>query len=102
MMSLKPGVKALGIRPEVILGLIVAEGCYQSFNVEMVVTSIADSRHSLTSLHYTGCAVDLRTRTVLPEERQALCTLIASKLSNDYDVILENDHIHLEFQPKRQ
>ncbi len=101
-MELKPGVSVTGIRPEVILGLMIADSVYEKHNFELVVTSVADGRHSQTSLHYAGCAADLRTRSVPERLRRTVRNEIKNALGVDFDVVLEKDHIHLEWQPRRR
>jgi len=67
-MKLKPGVDVLGIKPELLLGLQVAEAVYARHRVELVVTSVTDGQHRRGSLHYQGLAADLRVHG-LPAER---------------------------------
>ena len=102
-MQLKPGVRLLGIRPEVVLGLIAAQEVWRKQSTELVVTACIDGVHKRASEHYSGCAVDLRVHG-LPDAAAAQAELKAA-LGEDFDVILENagtptQHIHLEFQPK--
>lgn len=97
MIQLKAGVRTAGIRPEIVLALHVAEGIWQAQGRELVVTSLTDGRHSRTSLHYAGAAVDLRIWDLDAERARRE---LAEALGEDYDVVLEKDHIHCEFQPK--
>lgn len=99
-MKLKPGVRASGIRPEMILGLMAAETVYRELGHELVVTSITDGKHSRTSLHYAGQAVDLRTRDMGEQTAKTARDMISISLPDDYDCILETNHIHLEWQPR--
>ena len=68
---------------------------------EMTITSWMDGRHSPTSLHYRGDAIDIRTRD-LPAAISAenLGARIRERLTIDYDVIVEDTHIHIEWQPR--
>lgn len=100
-MIFKKGVKVQGIRPELILAIIVADGVYASLGQELVITSLLDGTHSNTSLHYTGCGVDFRTRFFTQEEAEKARNDISARLTSDYDVILESNHIHLEYQPRK-
>ena len=100
-MELKETIKLNGIRAEILVALIVAEGVYEDFGYGMVVTSITDSKHSAGSLHYAGCAIDLRTRDI--EDKAMIIKItetIRKRLTKDYDIVLEKDHIHIEYQPK--
>lgn len=100
-MKLKPSVKIMGISPELVVGLMAVQKVFDTFGIEMVITSVTDSKHSSTSLHYSGNAADIRTRNIATRDLMAVRTHIANALPNDFDVILETDHIHLEFQPRR-
>ncbi len=101
-MRLKSSVKCIALRPELTLALIVVDGVYRRHGTECVVTSLNDSKHSKTSLHYSGAAADIRTRTLPAHLRQTVRDEISTRLTTDYDVILESDHIHIEYQPRRK
>ena len=102
-MKLKEGVDPTGIQPELLLAIMAAKEAYRDYGYDLVITSLTDGKHSRTSLHYSGCAVDLRTRHMGTEEDKAeIATLIKDSLGPDYDVILESTHIHIEWQPKRR
>jgi len=75
---------------------------FNEFGREMTVTSLRDGHeHKPKSLHNKGLAADLRTRHLGKDER----TLVFGRLKKHldywgYDVVLEPDHIHVEYQPK--
>ena len=94
---------------------------YRGWEDELVITSGSETtaRHSFTSLHYAtpGQAIDIRTKslakhgrgsvpspedqfTALKEAAAAYC-IDQNIPTNWIDVILEPDHIHIEYQPKR-
>ena len=101
-LKFKADVKIRGIRSELLAGLMVCDDVYRDWATNsMTVTSVVDSRHSETSLHYDGAAADLRTRNVSPENWASLTAALKEALTDEFDVVLEADHIHLEFQPKR-
>lgn len=102
-MRLKDGVRISSLTVPVLLSVITAQEEYQKYETELVITSGEDSRHSSTSLHYSGNAVDLRTRT-LPNPKvdgQQIANTLDEKLGRNFDVIFEGDHIHIEYQPRR-
>jgi hypothetical protein len=106
-MRFKEGVRIDGIAPETIVGLMVAEGAYLETvgaidkTAEMVVTSVRDGQHSAHSLHYRGLAADLRTRGIRTHLRDAWLSMVQRRLGFlGFDVVLEPDHIHVEFDPK--
>ena len=86
-----------GVRPEIVLALSSADGIYQSHGETLTVTSLLDGEHMRASLHYVGAAGDLR----LPEQGvDILVRDLKMALGENYDVVLESSHIHIEYQPK--
>ena len=102
-MRFKRGINPQGIRSELLLALVVADGVWSKHGQNLVITSLNDSRHSRTSLHYSGQAADLRTRYFDDSIKMRVADDLRDALGNhpDYDIILESDHVHLEYQPKR-
>ena len=47
-----------------------------------------------------AAAIDVRTRDLAPADVQKILAQIKDCLGADFDVLLEADHIHIEFQPK--
>ena len=81
-----------------LLAMIIANEVYDSHSVEFVITSLLDGKHSERSLHYTGCAFDCR---IYGEDVTAsIVNDLRHKLNHHYDVVLEGNHIHVEFQPR--
>jgi len=68
-------------------------------NRDAIVTYTTNGRHSANSLHYSGNAVDLRTRDMTEEQRQQAVEDLRNELGDDYDVVDEGDHIHVEYDP---
>jgi len=64
----------------------------------LTVTSALDGVHKTGSLHYQGLAIDIRSRT-LPDEL-TIANELRDDLGPDYDVLLERDHIHIEYDPR--
>lgn len=67
---------------------------------EITITSANDGKHMTNSLHYKNKAVDLRTRDM--KNAKVVGWEIKQYLGKDFDVILENDHLHIEYQPKKK
>jgi hypothetical protein len=101
MLFLKPGVRITGMRPEILLAALAAMEAYRAAGHDLMVTACVDGKHMTGSLHYAGAAIDLRTRDVAPADVQKLITQIKTCLGDDFDVLLEVDHLHIEFQPKQ-
>ena len=98
-MRLKHGVRLLGVKPEMVVALLVADTMYKKAGSEMWVTSLVDGKHSRTSRHYLGYAGDLRTRNLrnihkmLRDLQEAL---------PEFVIIFENEgtpnqHFHMQF-----
>lgn len=99
-MKRKEGTKLSGITSEIVLALLLTERVYQKFGAELVITSLNDGKHLTASLHYSGKAFDARTRDIEPDKRKDLAEAVHEALGNEFDVVLESDHLHVEFQPK--
>ena len=69
------------------------------FGRDAEFTSLVDGKHSETSLHYAGLAGDLRI-WYMKDLRDKFVIEIVNWLGPRYDVVLEENHVHFEFQPK--
>ena len=104
MLSLKTGVDVGGIQPEVLLGLEICHGVFTRLGMPLVVTACLDGKHMTGSKHYVGQAVDMRLPSKYSIEPlidvmvQAECRV---HLGLQYDLVLEKDHLHLEYDPKK-
>lgn len=124
-MRLAPGVDAWMVKPELVLGLHVADGVFESFGRHLLVTSLYRTGPG-TLLHGRGYAADLRLpsrseraeyapfagddasldQVVTDALRRALG---GTKPGGQWDVLLElgpdaspqwtGAHIHIEFDP---
>jgi hypothetical protein len=104
-LSLKPGVRLGGLQPQIVLAALVIEDLYEELRVQCVVTSCNDGTHKSNSKHYSGNALDFRTKTVPRGLLMGLVASVKASLGTDFDVILEsingdNEHLHVEFDPK--
>lgn len=97
-MKIKPGVDLRGIQPEMAIAAVIAERVYAAQGAELMITSGVEGKHMAGSLHYKGMALDLR----LPPAAKIPATVLALRgsLAEQFDVVLEVDHIHVEFDPK--
>jgi hypothetical protein len=99
VISLKPGASLRGLRVEALLAFMVASSVMADMQLpDCVLTCATDSQHMPGSLHYVGLAIDIRTAGV-PEPLKLVARL-RTALNQEFDVVLESDHIHIEFQPK--
>ena len=97
---IKTGVKASGLKPEILLAIQEAREVYHVLGATLVITSLLDGKHSTNSLHYEGLAVDLRTRHLDESVKPIVAARIKKALGPEYDVVLERTHLHIEFDPK--
>lgn len=102
-MRLKRGVITNGVQPPIWFALGVATEVFGELNKVLIVTSLADGHADKPrSLHHKGLAADLRTRDLKPEQRKNVCDWLAESLDHlGFDVVLESDHIHIEYDPKQ-
>ena len=97
----KESVRFRYFNPKLGTVLDLAREVWDSYGIEeCVVTSLNDSTHSRTSLHYAGCAVDLRNRNIPERQRGAILQDLRARLGAEYDVVDEENHVHVEWQPK--
>lgn len=98
-LTFKAGVRLDGIAPEMAVGLFACALVYARFEAECVVTSVTDGHHGRGSLHHCGRAVDLRIKNVPSGKWGRLREAVAVALGSSFDVVLELDHLHVEFDP---
>jgi hypothetical protein len=103
MLSIKDGVTLLGLQPQMIVAVISLHAIYQKRGVELVITAGNDGKHSETSEHYGGRALDFRTNNLpVPQaDGNAIARELGAMLGRDYHVLFEGDHLHVAFKPKR-
>lgn len=92
---------------------------YADVKAKVMVTSARDGQHSKLTAHSQGRAIDLRITTlftnisfaqglrawyerVLAFAHDLALVLEAAQLGGEFYVVLERDHIHLEWAPKGQ
>ena len=66
----------------------------------MTITSANDGLHKKNSKHYKNEAIDIRTRDMSEQNKVLTKVWIKKWLGMNYDVVLESDHIHIEYDPK--
>lgn len=104
VLSIKKGVKLGGLQSEILLAVVAVERIMDTLRLPCVVTSGHDTTlHKTDSLHYKGLAVDIRLPSFYnpaPDLDSHVVESIRNALGEEYDVILEPNHIHIEFDPK--
>jgi len=100
MIKIKNGVKILGLKPEALLAINICSGILSRYGVDCVLTSVTDSVHGRGSFHYLGFAFDLRNRDLIPAKQDEALTDLKEALGDEFDVVLESNHFHIEWNPK--
>ena len=78
-----------------IIDFISSEKCGRT----AIITSTTDGRHMRGSKHYKGLAVDLRIRDLPFDVQKRYYFSLKYALLKLCDVVLEPDHIHVEYSP---
>jgi hypothetical protein len=105
MISIKKGVQLAGVQPVMWRIAVVLEDLYAKYKSDLVITSGTDGKHGKNSLHPKGRALDFRTSN-LPGGYQGLAAQDVSQrlkvivAGRGYDIVLEEDHLHVEYDPK--
>jgi len=100
-MIIKKGVNVNGVQPETIVGMLLTREVLKKAGIDMVVTSITDGKHRANSLHYAGLAFDIRTWEMPTREMQeTIAQRLRVALGDEWDVVIEETHIHIEFDPE--
>lgn len=101
-MWIKRGVSPRGIRTQILLALFIADQVYRDFGLEMIMTSGSEGKHGYGSLHYVGLGCDVDAVGVTDSQQRDIAAEIKKRLGEEYDVVSEATHIHIEYQPKTQ
>lgn len=95
----KQGARIRGLRTEILFAVCSVNEILAKHGAEMVITSGIDGNHSRGSIHYSGGAVDLRIWNIPEDKRKEAVKEMKEALGPDFDIVLERDHIHMEYQP---
>lgn len=97
MVKVKPGTVFKQFRKPMIDLLDELNAISMVLGFDITITSANDSKHMNGSKHYEDLAYDLRTRDLSKEQTQLLAQDIKARLGPAYDVVVEKDHIHVEY-----
>ena len=100
MISIKDGVKVNGLHAAMWQAIYSIKPIFDGLGVDLVITSALDGKHSTKSKHYSGMAVDIRSRNC--GRPKAVLEDIIVLLPSAFDCIFEGDHFHIEFDPKNE
>ena len=99
---MKRGVVLMGDSPILFKMIDAAKAAYFPLEKDVVITSGFEGTHAHNSLHYKGLALDFRTRHLTDNQRVEVMDHLRARLGDDYDVVFEGDHFHVEFDPESE
>lgn len=101
MLHFKDSVKVDGVKKETVeLMLLLNTFFVRQLSKPFLVTSCTDGKHMKGSKHYSGYAVDIRSRHLTEREIGILLSWFNACHDKQYDMVVEKDHIHVEYDPK--
>jgi hypothetical protein len=99
--AIGPQVRLTGVTPQMVIAHSVVTEVFRNLGFDCVITSAIDRKHKRASLHYVGSALDYSFRWVAQAyDKLAIRDGVKSALGEEYDVVSEADHLHVEWQPK--
>lgn len=101
MLRTKPDVRFEVITRALLRMLTVLENISTLQNHDITITAGTEGKHMPGSKHYTGEALDIRTRDLSDAQRDYILFTLRSRLGLGYDVVEEFNppHIHIEYDP---
>lgn len=99
-------IRVRDIRPELVMALQIIDSIYKIYaGAECTITSINDGKHKAGSLHYKGKAADVRTKGHPQVAMQRIVKTAKALLDAEFDIVwedvgLDNEHLHIEYDPK--
>ena len=93
-------VNIYGLHPMMQIANMQAAVIWNLWGQMLVITSANDGKHGENSFHPKGRACDYRTRYFPEFQIEDIAQNLRDWLGPDYDVVVESDHIHCEFDPQ--
>ncbi len=106
LLKFKPGVEVKLLDTLLLRGLVALAEMFERAGVpELTITSVNDGTHKVGSFHYTGLAVDIRSKVIDPAVVERVRKHFLDLYDFDFDLIWEsrglvNEHLHLEYDPR--
>lgn len=105
MIEFKEGVDILGVSNEILLGIMALESVFWRHGIPFCITSCRDGMHKEGSKHYLGDAVDVRLPSRYSNIANVDIALLnegRAALNAQFTLLLEADHMHLQFSAIKQ
>lgn len=96
-MKIKAGVRIIGLKPEMIICMMIIEPIMEAYEQELVITSGTEGRHSAKSRHYLGYGLDIRCRDIPASQIPEAVIDMQESLGAEFFVLYEGNHIHIQF-----
>lgn len=90
-----------GVCAPLTMALTTFDAIVSKYGVHTIITSANDGKHGHGSLHFIGHAVDLRIWGIEKHLAEIKKEFLECYPNNQFDFVIEGNHIHLEFQPKK-
>jgi len=93
------------MQPQLLIAMQVVEEEFSKYGLDTVITAVSNGAHKEGSRHYSGEALDIRTKHAAGMQKN-ITLLVKQRLDPlGFDVILEdlgkdNEHLHVEYDPK--
>ena len=103
-LMVKDGVRFASPEQAALIAVMVFEGCWRDLKLDIVnehphiTGGVEDHEHP--SKHVYGGAFDFRTRMLDEAQKEQLRALMKIRLGDGFDVVLEETHLHVEYDPK--
>jgi hypothetical protein len=83
--------------------MLAVQLAYKKYGVgEVVLTAGRDGVHGPKSYHYQDRALDVRFWSIPEKDRGLVAAYIKAELPPYYDVVVEDDHYHIEADAEKE
>jgi hypothetical protein len=97
--QVKPRVILRGLNKKMFPVFLKAPDIWRKYGKNLVITSGLEGKHCKDSRHFVGMALDLRSLNLDRNARTQVRNELAGALGREYRIFMENDHIHVEYNP---
>lgn len=97
-------VRLTDLTARMMFGIMLVKEVFDDEGVDLWFTSVDDSAHGRGSKHPDGDAIDIRTKHLqggyVGAQAQRIYEKLKKRLAPLFDVVLEHNHIHIEYDPR--
>ena len=99
-MKISLRTQLLGVKPEVIPGMVCAMLYFAGEQKEAVLLSCTNGAHTPNSLHYSGYAFDIDLPNCTEEEMIDYESDLNEILGREYTAVFQGTHLHIHWNPQ--